>query len=578
MKKKALALSVLAAVSSQVGAFQLDTGDDWNIRWDNTLKGNVQMRTDASKGSVVNPAKFANARIADDGDYSVNRKSGGVSSSRVDWLSQLDIVYQQNFGLRISGAGWYDFSYENSDNPKSGTLPKSGGQVYDYSWAGLTYKPGEYSDEAEDLHYRGGELLDAFVFGNWDIGDTALGVRLGRHTINWGQSLLGTGAIVGIAGAMTALDLSKALSVPGTEAQELFMPSNKISTVWQLTDNFTFNAYYEFDHRVNRLPETGSFWSPVEVLTENSQCFVLAPGSATAPRTCFKVQDNKFSSSGEFGVNLQYTIDALNLETSFVYISSTDRTTAGVYGTFGGIDPEVFARFIKPWDEGGANAAVVGQWGWAFKEEVDVYGISFAKEAFDISFGMDIVYRKDAGLNPDFLAALTQRPGQSPADFSGDPDDYPGATGDIWGVVINGLGFLNSEWGLWDGGTWILEYTTSWLDDYAENPQFANPLIHKGRVTTQIGAVFRPTWYQVFPGWDLTVPMTVSYGIDGEQPPQGSVVHEELGNASIGLSFKIDEVWIVESRYAAYFGPTANGTTGPLNDRDNVSFTVKRTF
>jgi hypothetical protein len=191
---------------------------------------------------------------------------------------------------------------------------------------------------------------------------------------------------------------------------------------------------------------------------------------------------------------------------------------------------------------------------------------------------MDIVYRKDTGLNPEFLAALTRRSGQSPADFSGKPNDYPGATGDVWGVVVNGLGFLNSEWGLWEGGTWIVEYTTSWLDDYGENPQFANPKIHKGRVTSQIGAIFRPTWFQVFPGWDLTVPMTVAYGIDGEQPPQGTVTHEELGNASIGLSFKIDEVWIVESRYAAYFGPTANGTTGPLNDRDNVSFTVKRTF
>jgi len=41
MKKKLLALSVLAAVSSQANAFQLDTGDDWSIRWDTTFKGNI---------------------------------------------------------------------------------------------------------------------------------------------------------------------------------------------------------------------------------------------------------------------------------------------------------------------------------------------------------------------------------------------------------------------------------------------------------------------------------------------------------------------------------------------------------
>lgn len=578
MKKKALALSVLAAVSSQAGAFQFDTGDDWSIRWDNQLKGNLQSRLDASKRSVVDPTKFGNARLADDSDFSVNRKSGGITSARIDIRSELDVIWRDDFGFRISGAGWYDAAYENSDNPKKGILPSTGGLAYDYSWAGLTYKPGEYSHEAEHLSYAGGELLDAFVFGNWYIGETALGVRAGRHTIFWGQSLLATGAITGIAGSMTALDSSKGLSVPGTEAQELFMPSYKISTVFQLTDNLTFNGYYEFEHRVNRNPETGTYFSPVEVLTENSECFVLAGGVNGGPRTCFKVRDNKVQDSGEFGVNLQYTIEPWNLETSWVYINGSDRTVAGVYGTFGGVDPSIVQKYIQPWDQGGANAAIAGEWGWAFKSEVETFGLSLSKEIFDISWGMDVVYRKNAGLNPDFLASLTGRAGQTPADFGYDEDDYPGATGNIWGVVVNGLGFLNGDWGLWDGGTWIVEYTTSWLDDYEKNEQFANPLIHKGRVTSQIAAVFRPTWYQVFPGWDMTLPASISYGIDGEQPPQGSVVHEELGNGSVGVSFRVNEVWDYEARYNFYFGPTSGGTTGPLNDRDNISLTVKRTF
>lgn len=578
MKNKALALSVLAAISSQAGAFQLDTGDDWNIRWDNTIKGNLQARTDASKRSVVNPTVFPNARIADDSDFSVNRKAGGISSARFDLRSELDVVWKRDFGFRISGAGWYDAAYENSDNPKRGTLPKTDGLAYDYSWAGLTYAPGDYSNEAEDLHLLGGELLDAFVFGNWNIGETALGVRAGRHTIFWGQSLLANGAITGIAGSMTALDSAKGLSVPGTEAQELFLPSNKISAVFQATDNLTFNAYYEFEHRVNRNPETGSYWSPVEVLTENSECFVLAPGSATTQRGCFKVKDNKVQDSGEYGFNMQYTIERWNLETSLVYINGSDRTVAGVYGTFGGVDQAIVDKYRLPWDQGGANANILGEWGWVYKKEVETFGLALSKEMFDISFGMDIVFRKNAGLNPDFTASLLGHPGETPSDFSPDPDDYPGATGDIWGVVVNGLGFLNGDWGLWDGGTWIVEYTTSWLDDYGKNPQFANPLIHKGRVTSQIGVIFRPTWFQVFPGWDMTLPMSVSYGIDGEQPPQGTVTHEELGNASVGVAFKIDETWDMEARYSAYFGPTAGGTTGPLNDRDNVSFTIKRTF
>ena len=41
MKKKLLAMSVLAAIGTQANAFQFDTGDDWQIRWDNTFKVNA---------------------------------------------------------------------------------------------------------------------------------------------------------------------------------------------------------------------------------------------------------------------------------------------------------------------------------------------------------------------------------------------------------------------------------------------------------------------------------------------------------------------------------------------------------
>ena len=68
MKKKALAVSVIAAFISQAGAFQLDTGDDWKIRWDNTLKGNLMSRVSPTKRSVVDGTKNPAARIADDGD------------------------------------------------------------------------------------------------------------------------------------------------------------------------------------------------------------------------------------------------------------------------------------------------------------------------------------------------------------------------------------------------------------------------------------------------------------------------------------------------------------------------------
>ena len=234
MKKKLLALSVLTAISSQANAFQLDSGDDWSIRWDNTVKFNAMARLNKADDQVTE--RSGGAWLAGQNDTSVDRSGLGLVSTRFDILSELDVIWKDSFGFRISGSGWYDPQYEEGENDHP--------SEWNSNWGSPSADVGDYNHKAEDMHYLGSELLDAFVFANFDIGDTAIGVRAGRHTIYWGNSLLATGAVTSIGGAMAPLDFSKALSVPGSEAKELFMPTNKISTVVQFTDNLTFNAYY----------------------------------------------------------------------------------------------------------------------------------------------------------------------------------------------------------------------------------------------------------------------------------------------------------------------------------------------
>ena len=103
-------------------------------------------------------------------------------------------------------------------------------------------------------------------------------------------------------------------------------------------------------------------------------------------------------------------------------------------------------------------------------------------------------------------------------------------------------------------------------------------MIHEDRWTSHIGVVFRPRWYQVWAGWDLTIPFSVSYAIDGEQTPNSAGGNEEVGNGSIGVEFLVNEVWNLSAKYNAYFGPQGNGTSAFIKDRDNISLTVKRTF
>jgi hypothetical protein len=94
-------------------------------------------------------------------------------------------------------------------------------------------------------------------------------------------------------------------------------------------------------------------------------------------------------------------------------------------------------------------------------------------------------------------------------------------------------------------------------------------------VATHIAVNFSPEWFQVFPATDLKVPVTIRYGIDGFAPfvLAGS---EEVGSASIGLSFLYKQVLQLDLTYSSSWGPVDNGATS--RDRDWVGFTAKYTF
>ena len=265
--KKLLAYSILATAATaslQAQAFKFDTPDDWEVRWDNTVKGNMMLRIEDQDPSIYDPRRTQSATgpnptaagLADDATFSVDQYD--FVSQRLDLLSEMDVIWKDKLGFRVSGAGWYDFAYDKSSYPSSGRTRADSAQFprsVNSTFAYLTVQPGEYNDAAEDLHYRGGELLDAFVFGNFELGeDASANLRIGRHTLYWGQSLLSIGAIHGFAGSMAALDLAKGLGTPGSEAKELFIPNDKISSTIQFADGWSVSAFYAMGFEPLRWP------------------------------------------------------------------------------------------------------------------------------------------------------------------------------------------------------------------------------------------------------------------------------------------------------------------------------------
>jgi Protein of unknown function (DUF1302) len=556
MKKSLIALAVFTAISNNANAFRFETSDDWSARWDNTFKFNAMSRVAKQDKDVYTDRAGAGWFLADDSDLSVDRSGGGLVSTRFDVLSEFDISYKETYGFRISASAWYDPQYSDGNNDHPGDRG--------LSWSNPSVDVGDYSDEAKDMAYLGAELLDAFVFANFDIGETALGIRAGRHTIYWGQALLTNGAVHGIGGAMAPIDFNKALSVPGSEAKELFMPTGKISSVWQLSDNLTLNAYYGYEFEAYRLPEDGTYWSPAEGLTEHTEFITLAPGDPFRQGLKHRGFDDD---SGDYGFNLQYYVEPLGLDASFVYINYTDMNIHGLFGVIGSSGAPVLDADV--------GTVTLGESKWVFKNDVELFGLALARDIAGVSVGADIAYRKNTGLAPEFSASLTQ----FGLDFNGaDSDNYPGAVGDSWHVNLNALHFLNNDWGMWDGGTAIVEATFAMLDNCNKNCHLLDSRVNENRVVSQIAAVFAPTWYQVRPGWDLTMPISVNYTVDGEKSPLSFGGDEEGGSGSIGARLNIEQKWIVTAAYNARFGPVLAGVGGLLKDRDNVSLTIKRTL
>ena len=113
----AMIVASLAATGS-AGAVEINTGNpDVVLRWDNTIRVNLANRVEGQDREILNSPNF------DDGDRNFDR---GMVSERVDLLSEFDLVYQDRFGFRVSGAGWYDARLRGPGQRPPGLLQPHG--------------------------------------------------------------------------------------------------------------------------------------------------------------------------------------------------------------------------------------------------------------------------------------------------------------------------------------------------------------------------------------------------------------------------------------------------------------------
>ncbi|GAB2514154.1 hypothetical protein GCM10027084_29650 [Pseudoxanthomonas sangjuensis] len=590
-----LAAAIALSFAPAAQAAEIGTGNpDVVVRWDNTIRYNLGIRTEKQDGAILANPNY------DDGDRNFDRNS--LVANRLDLLSEFDVTVRDSFGFRVSGTAWYDHAYQSLDNRNAATantLDDGGAPV-----------AGELSSYA-DRYARGasGELLDAFVFAHGDIGSVPVSLRAGRHTAYWGESLFGGGAIHGISYGQYSLDLWKALATPGIEAKELFRPRTSVTLQVQPTTQLTIGLQAFFDWEEARYPESGSYLTVNDALLRGGDSLVIGPGQRLLAGDIHEPKKH-----GDWGLMARWSPEWLGGGTTGLYVrratdiqpqlTVTPAVAAVPAATCSAVGLTPLAPntcYINP-----AAASVpqilagqVGRYDVYFGQDIDIYGWSLSRQVGSLSLGAELSYRRNMPLQSVPVTVLpaplvNRAAGQVAID---DLDgNAPGARGNTLHGVVNLLGLV-SETPLFDSASWGAELAWNRWDKVTHNPgAFKGSAAYRGNPANidavskdyfGINLTFTPTWYQVMPGVDLSMPTAWSAGLSGNSAVL-SGGNEQAGSFSVGIAADIQARHNVALRYVGFYGDytrtasgamnVPNGTNAVLSDRDHVLLTYKTTF
>ncbi|MBM7059607.1 DUF1302 domain-containing protein [Pseudomonas sp. UL073] len=264
--------------------------------------------------------------------------SPGLVSEVYKITSDLEATYQ-NYGAFVRGSGFYDTQIMDKRNDYyDNNQPLQPSQNYPQN--------DRFTQGTRDTAGHHAELLDAYLYGNWDVAERPLTVRVGRQVFNWGEGLFYRGGV----NTTNPVDSAR-FRLPGAELKEVLLPVEALNFNIGLTDNLSMDAFYQWNWKETRLDPVGTFFSETDLFAEggstgytrvagfaNPQFQTLYPQlSATHfaglqgtqyldQSGMFKVsdigQDINARDDGQFGVAFRYIAEELNAtEFGFYFVN-----------------------------------------------------------------------------------------------------------------------------------------------------------------------------------------------------------------------------------------------------------------
>jgi len=549
-----------------------------------------------------------------------NSEDGNANFSKGSAFSQIfkgshDLQFSyENFGGFVRGKYWYDSAlkdnnvdYGHTPTASLGTSPQ---EPFSVNQAGESrLDDSGFNDLAK---FSGAELLDAYVYGEFMLGDMPLDVRLGKQVVSWGESTF----IFGGINAINPVDIN-AFTRPGAEIKEGLLPVNLAYANIGLSDNLSAEAFYQLDFQETVLPGCGTYFSTADYASDGCDVITLANGALNVQRDDDAIR--KPDSDGQFGLSFRYVSEALgDTEFGLYYMNIHSRTPIGsgvkttadltqVYtDTFlaaGGdfsdqTSAESIAAAAAANAVSGATLFATTTYFMEYPEDVQLVGMSFATTLGSVALSGEVNHKTDMPLqiNATQLMTTVLTGSAANAGLSSSTLDAEVAEVGLGGTVhgyrlfdvsqaqVTAIKFFDRALGS-DRITFVGEAGYTFIHDFEEGAdqiRFGRSDIYDG--TGEDGFVTESSWgyramvvgdySDVFAGVNLKPSIAFSEDVEGYAPQPGGAFNE--GEQALNLSVAADYLSIYKASisYTQYMG----GDYSVVSDRDYASISVGMQF
>lgn len=235
-----LALAIALSTAAPAYAVTFNIGEIEG-QFDSSMSIGASWAMDDPDMDLVGAANGGTGFSQTGDDGRLNFKKGETFSKIFKGVHDLELRYRDS-GAFIRGKYWYDFELKDESR---------------------LFKDISDSNRKEAAQSSGAEILDAFLYHNYYLGDLPGTVRLGKQVVSWGESTFIGNSI----NSINPLDAA-AFRRPGAEIKEGLIPVNMLYVSQGLTDRLSMEAFYQLEWDQTIVDNCGTFFSGADVAAD----------------------------------------------------------------------------------------------------------------------------------------------------------------------------------------------------------------------------------------------------------------------------------------------------------------------